>query len=278
MALNCGNTIEVVNESDLECLWNSVGSESNVDVVDFETLLQDFEEFRSSQDNTTPPEKKCVSNAEKEAKPAAKPIKNGYIEMSSTVIKAGADIKVTSESNNANGLPQSFLEKALWAQLGNQLDVNGNEDLTFSNSSHNGQLPVTNSFLHQRYPFGANENCVQHVISTGFNRKDIFKRFPCNMAAKQKLYENCEKKPDADHNDGYFRIRDKSRQEYVKYAFLKPIVVAEIPLPKWLPSLSQTKSIHGLYCCTFCPKTYKQYAALRRHYRNKHNYPHFDEM
>ena len=36
-----------------------------------------------------------------------------------------------------------------------------------------------------------------------------------------------------------------SRQEYVKYAFLKPIVVAEIPLPKWLPSLSQTKSIHG---------------------------------
>ena len=77
MALNCGNTIEVVNESDLECLWNSVGSESNVDVVDFETLLQDFEEFRSSQDITTPPEKKCVSNAEKEAKPTAKPIKNG---------------------------------------------------------------------------------------------------------------------------------------------------------------------------------------------------------
>ena len=79
--------------------------------------------------------------------------------------------------------------------------MNGNEDLTFSNSSHNGQ----------RYPFGANENCVQHVISTGFNRKDILKRFPCNMAAKQKLYEKCEKKPDADHNDGYFRIRDKSR-------------------------------------------------------------------
>ena len=80
MALNCGNTIEVVNETDLECLWNSVGSESNV-VVDFETLLQDFEEFRSSQDITTPPEKKCVSNAatvaDKEAKPAAKPIKNG---------------------------------------------------------------------------------------------------------------------------------------------------------------------------------------------------------
>ena len=81
MALNCGNTIEVVNESDLECLWNSVGSESNVDVVDFETLLQDFEEFRSSQDNTSPPEKKCVPNAatvaDKVAKPAAKPIKNG---------------------------------------------------------------------------------------------------------------------------------------------------------------------------------------------------------
>ena len=36
--------------------------------------------------------------------------------MSSTVIKAGADIKVTSESNNANGLPQSFLEKALWGK------------------------------------------------------------------------------------------------------------------------------------------------------------------
>ena len=33
--------------------------------------------------------------------------------MSCTVVKAGADIKVTSESNNANGLPQSFLEKAL---------------------------------------------------------------------------------------------------------------------------------------------------------------------
>ena len=33
--------------------------------------------------------------------------------MPSTVVEAGADIKVTSESNNANGLPQSFLEKAL---------------------------------------------------------------------------------------------------------------------------------------------------------------------
>ena len=83
MALNCGNTIEVVNETDLECLWNSVGSESNV-VVDFETLLQDFEEFRNSQENTTPPEKECVSNiatdvVNEEAKPAkpAKPIKNG---------------------------------------------------------------------------------------------------------------------------------------------------------------------------------------------------------
>ena len=106
----------------------------------------------------------------------------------------------------------------LLAQLGNQLDVNGNEDLTLSSSqneqrssSSSSMLPTTNSFLHQRYPFGPNENCVQHVISTGFNRKDILKRFPCNMAAKQKLYENCEKKPDADHNDGYFKIFHKSR-------------------------------------------------------------------
>ena len=76
-------------------------------------------------------------------------------------------------------------------------------------------LPITNSFLHHQNPFGANENCVQHVISTAFNRKDLLKRFPCNMAAKQKLYEKCEKKPDADHNDAHFKIfhinRDKSR-------------------------------------------------------------------
>ena len=86
MALNCGsNTIEVVNEADLECLWNSVGSESNVDVVDFETLLQDFEEFRHSQENTTPPEKKCDSNVastvvNEEAKPVkpAKSVKHRY--------------------------------------------------------------------------------------------------------------------------------------------------------------------------------------------------------
>ena len=94
----------------------------------------------------------------------------------------------------------------LLAQHGNQVDVNGNEDLTSSNGQRSSSMfPITNIFLNH-HPFGANENCVQHVISTAFKRKDILKRFPCNMAAKQKLYEKCEKKPDADHNDGHFKI------------------------------------------------------------------------
>ena len=52
--------------------------------MDFETLLQDFEEFRNSQENTTPPEKEYVSNIatdviDEESKPAkpATPIKKG---------------------------------------------------------------------------------------------------------------------------------------------------------------------------------------------------------
>ena len=40
-------------------------------------------------------------------------------------------------------------------------------------------------------------------------------------------------------------------------------------MPKGIPSLLQPR---GVYRCHFCEKTYKQHAALRRHYQTKHDY------
>ena len=50
---------------------------------------------------------------------------------------------------------------------------------------------------------------------------------------------------------------------------IKPISIEELPMPKGIPSLLQPR---GVYRCHFCEKTYKQHAALRRHYQTKHDY------
>ena len=54
-----------------------------------------------------------------------------------------------------------------------------------------------------------------------------------------------------------------------QYVMIKPISIEELPMPKGIPSLLQPR---GVYRCHFCEKTYKQHAALRRHYQTKHDY------